>query len=95
MIHEYVVRDKQGAIIESIDVEVAFGETPPEYVVSSTTKKRAYKNYGAIAFNIPDYMKAGTESADTYSTAKRAFGGASRRNRTSLRDVAKQQLRRS
>ena len=91
--HEYLVKDsKTGDILEAFDIEVPFGESPPETVTSPKLGLPARKNFGTVAFSIPAHMRAGTADEGSYSLAKKAFSGKSRRNRTSLRDVARTQL---
>lgn len=93
MIHEYIARDpRSGEIIEVFDVDVPFGQSPPKSAIAPETGLEGVKNFGAAAISIPSHMRAGSADEDSFSAAKRAFSGSSRRNRTSLRDVAKQQL---
>lgn len=88
MVHEFVVRDEKDkdVITEIIEVQVPFGESPPKYVISKETGKRAYKNFSTVYLYAPAHMRAG-EGSETHAFAKQCL--TSKTRKTSLKDVAK------
>lgn len=63
------------------DIEVSFGESPPQVITCPNCKKEMHKNFGASGTVIPAHMKAATPygDSDTFSMAKQSITKKSRR----------------